>query len=126
MKRHGCIDESDTELLQEMFELLELSEPLKLLNEYQRKFRSVFDLSQSHPAAWLQSPKIEAQLHSSPVTSIGHGCSLSVDRQSSSFWRRSVFTVAMFLYRACTNLVYSQDEPQESCDSTIHRDGNHI
>ena len=108
MEKHGCIDESDTELLQEIFVLLELLKPLKLLDQYhqQRKFCSVCSStpivdSSLSLTAWLQSPT------------------------ASSFWQ-PISMVAMFLYRACTNLVYSRDEPQESCDSIIHRNGNPI
>jgi hypothetical protein len=38
MERHGCIDENDTELLQEMLELLELRAALQILLKYRREF----------------------------------------------------------------------------------------
>ena len=38
MERHGCISENDTEMLQEMLELLRLQDALKFLYEYHRAF----------------------------------------------------------------------------------------
>lgn len=41
MERHGCISENDTEMLQEMLELLRLQDALKFLYEYHRAFPPV-------------------------------------------------------------------------------------
>ena len=57
MGRHGCISENDTELLQEMLELLELRAACQILLKYRREFSSSSstgdDDSLSHPVEEL-------------------------------------------------------------------------
>ena len=69
MERYGCISENDTEMLQEMLELLRLQDSLKFLFEYHRTFPPIIHEPPQPSApqyASLPSSSLQAQCGSLP------------------------------------------------------------
>lgn len=86
MERYGCIDENNTDLLQEMLELLRLSRPLKLLNGYRWNFGQI---TIHHPQLRevAQSPRMEViQYFSSSSQTACQDLSYSISSQPGCIW----------------------------------------
>ena len=68
MERHGCISENDTEMLQEMLELLSLKDTMKFLIEYHRDFPPILHdpPKPTAPQYASLSPSVQAQYGSLP------------------------------------------------------------
>lgn len=134
MERHGCICENDTELLQEMLELLQLSKPLGFLLQYQREFPSVVYNPVSHGGGYsTPEPFHESRHLPHPVQTIGQDSSpsLSVDgSQPYSLLSRSSSYVTMIVrfvlsglmllgsstFRQCPNLRQLDSAKQSESD----------
>ena len=112
LENHGCINENDTELLQQMLEHLHLSKPLKLLHDYQSEFQvcASSDISQQSEG-YSASLQMEAHMLPPPVTeTIGPDSSYSLSAgDCSSLCGRSMSTFT-FLCSAIVNHFYSPDE----------------
>ena len=61
MTKYGCISENDTELLQEILKLLELSKPLALLHEYRKAFSTTVNNSGCQPDMYGENVNVSAR-----------------------------------------------------------------
>ena len=61
MERHGCISENDTELLQEIFELLNLTDPIKILHSYLQAFPPIIHEPQPSAPQYASLPSLSLQ-----------------------------------------------------------------
>lgn len=77
MKRYGCIDENDTELLEEMLRLFPLSKALDRLLEYRREYPCKSTAASPHQCELTNSPHDKSQCfsHRCPVEPVGQDAS---------------------------------------------------
>ena len=93
MERHGCISENDTEMLQEMLELLSLQDALRFLYDYQRAYPPIIHDPPPPSApqyASSSSSSLQAQYGSLPQ----YGSQYSISsRQPQSFHNQQPHSV---------------------------------
>ena len=77
MKRYGCIDENDTELLEEMLRLFPLSKALDRLLEYKVEYPCKSTAASPHQCELMNSPHNKSQCfsHGRPVKPVGQDAS---------------------------------------------------
>ena len=80
MKRYGCIDENDTELLEEMLSLFPLSKALDRLLDYRREYPCKSTAASPHQCELTNSPYDKSQCfsHGRPVDPVGQDVSQPV------------------------------------------------